>query len=137
MKGTEHFNQTIKAFLDKKAASDELFAQNYSKPDKNLDDCITYVLNWVQVSGCVGFSDDEIYGQCIHYFDEDHIDIGKPIQCKVVVNHHIELTDAEKAEARQKAIRQYQEEEIQKMRNRKKAKPAPPQTNVTPSLFDF
>ena len=42
MKGTEHFKQTIKAFLDKKAASDELFAQNYSKPDKNLDDCITY-----------------------------------------------------------------------------------------------
>ena len=47
MKGTEHFKQTIKAFLDKKVASDELFAQNYSKPDKNLDDCITYVLNWV------------------------------------------------------------------------------------------
>ena len=68
MKGTEHFKQTIKAFLDKKAASDELFAQNYSKPDKNLDDCITYVLNWVQASGCVGFSDDEIYGQCIHYY---------------------------------------------------------------------
>lgn len=55
MKGTEHFKQTIKAFLDKKAANDEFFAQNYSKPDKNLDDCITYVLNWVQVSGCVGF----------------------------------------------------------------------------------
>lgn len=66
------------------------------------------------------FSDDEIYGRCIHYFDEDHIDIGKEIKCNVVVNHHVELTEEEKAEARQKAIRQYQEEEIQKMKNRKR-----------------
>lgn len=54
------------------------------------------------------------------FYDEDHIDIGKEIQCKVVVNHHIELTEEEKAEARQNAIRQYQDEEIQKMKNRKK-----------------
>lgn len=72
-----------------------------------------------------------------HYFDEDNIDIGKEIQCKVVVNHHIELTEEEKAEARQNAIRQYQDEEIQKMKNRKKAKPAQTQTIVAPTLFDF
>ena len=61
-----------------------------------------------------------------HAFDEDNIDIGKEIQCKVVVNHHIELTEEEKAEAR-----------IQKMKNRKKAKPAQTQTIVAPTLFDF
>ncbi|WP_349969889.1 PcfK-like family protein, partial [Phocaeicola dorei] len=86
---------------------------------------------------CCGIKDDEIYGQCIHYFDEDNIDIGKEIQCKVVVNHHIELTEEEKAEARQNAIRQYQDEEIQKIKNRKKAKPAQTQTIVAPTLFDF
>ena len=47
MKGTEHFKQTIKAFLDNKAANDEMFAQSYNKPHKNLDACVTYVLNWV------------------------------------------------------------------------------------------
>lgn len=72
-----------------------------------------------------------------HYFDEDHIDIGKEIKCNVVVNHHVELTEEEKAEARQKAIRQYQEEEIQKMKNRKKAKPTTTQTTAAPTLFDF
>ena len=30
MKGTEHFKQTIKAFLDNKAANDEMFAQSYN-----------------------------------------------------------------------------------------------------------
>ena len=137
MKGTEHFKQTIKAFLDKKAASDELFARNYKKSHKNIDACVTYILNRVQGTGCCGFSDEEIYSQCIHYYDEDHIDIGKEIQCNVVVNHHVELTDEEKAEARQKAIRQYQDEEIQKMKNRKKAKPNQTQTIVAPTLFDF
>ena len=44
MKGTEHFKQTIKAFLDNKAANDEMFAQSYNKPHKNLDACVTYVL---------------------------------------------------------------------------------------------
>ena len=47
------------------------------------------------------------------------------------------LTEEEKAEARQKAIRQYQEEEIQKMKNRKKAKPTTTQTTAAPTLFDF
>lgn len=137
MKGTEHFKQTIKAFLDSKAASDKLFAESYNKSHKNLDDCITYLLNWVQASGCAGFSDMEIYGQCIHFYEEDGIDIGKPIECNVVVNHHIELTEEEKAEARQRAIRQYQDEEIQKMKNRKKPKTAASNPIVSPTLFDF
>ena len=91
--------------------------------------CFDIVLLWITV----------VIETCDkHAFDEDHIDIGKEIQCNVVVNHHVELTDEEKAEARQKAIRQYQEEEIQKMKNRnKKAKPTSTQTNAAPTLFDF
>ena len=38
---------------------DELFAAKYDNPDKNIDDCVTYILNWVQKSGCNGFCDDE------------------------------------------------------------------------------
>ena len=25
---------------------DELFAAKYDNPDKNIDDCVTYILNW-------------------------------------------------------------------------------------------
>lgn len=138
MKGTEHFKKTIQAFLEQRAAEDELFAVNYRNPAKNLDDCITYVLNYVQKSGCNGFSDDEIFGQVVHYYDEMDIEIGKPIQCQVVVNRHIELTAEEKVEARQKAIRKYQEEELRKMQNRNKAKTTTKHTTeVQQSLFDF
>ena len=71
-----------------------------------------------------------------HYYDEDNINVGKPIDCNVTVNHHVALTEAEKAEARQNAIRQYQNEEIQKMKNRKKVKQTT-QADNSPTLFDF
>ena len=62
MKGTDHFKRTIQMFLEQRAAEDELFAKSYRNPAKNIDDCVTYILNYVQKSGCNGFSDGEIYG---------------------------------------------------------------------------
>ena len=163
MKGTDHFKRTIQMYLEQRAAEDELFAKNYRNPAKNIDDCITYILNYVQRSGCNGFSDGEIYGQAVHYYDENEIEVGKPIQCQIAVNHVVEpttsreqrqsslwlcrgakeegdsqLTAEEKAEARQRAIRQYQDEELRKMQNRQRARVAKPQKpQVEPSLFDF
>lgn len=101
-----------------------------------MDDCVTYILNWVQKSGCNGFSDGEIYGQAIHYYTENEIEVGKPLQCQVVVNHTVELTDEEKQEARRKAVAQYQQAELQKLQNRNKPA-AKKETQVQPSLFDF
>ena len=62
MKVSEQFKSTIKAYLDNMAAVDSLFAPVYQKPTKNIDNCITYILNQVKKSGCCGFSDDEIFG---------------------------------------------------------------------------
>ena len=98
MKGTEHFKQTIKEYLDGRAQTDELFAVSYAKENKNLDDCITFILNQVKASGCCGMTDDEVWSLAIHYYDEDNIDVGKPISCGVVVNHKVELTEEEKAQ---------------------------------------
>lgn len=61
MNTTEYFKRTIQAYLEERAMEDELFAAKYDNPDKNIDDCVTYILNWVQKSGCNGFCDDEIY----------------------------------------------------------------------------
>ena len=136
MKGTEHFKRTIQMYLEQRAAEDTLFAKNYRNPAKNIDDCVTYILNYVQRSGCNGFTDGEIFGQAVHYYDENEIEVGKPIQCQVAVNHVVELTAEEKAEARQKAIQKYQEEEVRKLQNRNRPA-AKKETIVQPSLFDF
>ena len=68
MKGTDHFKRTIQMYLEQRAAEDALFAKNYRNPAKNIDDCVTYILNYVQKSGCNGFTDGEIYGQAVHYY---------------------------------------------------------------------
>ena len=69
MKATNHFKNTIKAYLDKRAEIDLLFSFRYSLPEKKLEDCIIYILNQVQKSGCNGFHDDEIFGMAVHFYD--------------------------------------------------------------------
>ena len=68
MKASNHFKNTIKTYLDQRAETDVLFSFQYSKPEKNIDDCVTYILNEVKKSGCNGFADDEIYSMAVHYY---------------------------------------------------------------------
>ena len=121
MKVSTHFQTVIQSYLEQRAEYDDLFARSYRNPLKNIEDCITYILNYVQKSGCNGFDDDEIFGQAVHYYDEADIEIGKPIDCKVVVNHHVELTEVEKAEARKEAIKRAENEAYNRMAQRKTA----------------
>ena len=67
-KATDYFKITIQSYLEQRAQTDELFAPVYAKPNKNIDDCITYILNYVQQSGICGFADDEIYSLALHYY---------------------------------------------------------------------
>lgn len=137
MKTTAHFKRTIQAYLGQRAAEDKLFAEAYRKEGKNIDDCVTYILNEVQRSGCNGFTDGEIYSMAVHYYDEDDIEVGKPVSCQVSVNHVVELIEEEKAEARKRAIEQYQQAELRKMQERSKKPTAKQETQVQPSLFEF
>ena len=123
-------------YLEPRAEEDALFAKKYRNPAKNMDECVTHILNYVQKSGCSGFTDGEIFGQAIHYYEENEIEVGKPMNCQVVVNHVVELTEEEKAEARQNAARRYQEEELRKLQNRNRP-PARKVTQSQPSLFDL
>ena len=139
MKATEHFKQTIKAYLDERAKNDELFAVSYAKENKNMDDCVTFILNQVKRSKCMGLTDEEVYSLAVHFFDEDDIEIGNPIACNVIVNHTVELTEEEMAHARQEAFKEYQAEQLRKMQKRTN-KPKTPKAQpeiTTPSLFDF
>ena len=140
MKGTEQFTRTIAEYLNQRAMTDPLFAPNLAKPGKNIEDCITYILQQVRQSGCNGFEDDEIYAMVVHYYDEDDLEVGSRVTCNVVVNHTIVFTEEEKAEARKQAIQQYQTEELRKLQEPKRVKakvsinsdPIP-----QPSLFDL
>lgn len=136
MKGTEKFKRTIQAYLEERAKVDDLFAKSYAKPNKNIDDCITFILNEVQKSGCNGFEDDEIFGMAVHYYDEDNLSVGEKISCDVVVNHKVELSEEEKQELKEKARNDFYQEQLSKQREVTKPKKKVETKNDGPSLFD-
>ncbi len=138
MKSSERFKETIKAYLDKRTETDELFRMRYDATTRTIDDVVTYILNQVKASGYCGFSDDEIYSMAVHVIDEPDMGIGKPIDCNFVVNHHIELTEKEKAEQKALALKRFQEEEMRRLQTaHNKPKKVKPQPVNQQSLFDF
>jgi hypothetical protein len=83
MSVSEGFKKAISSHLEQIAAKDELFATTFKKPNKNIEDCCTYIVNEVQrmhKSKTVAMADDEVYNMAIHYYDEDDIVVGKPTQ---------------------------------------------------------
>ena len=136
MKGTENFKRTIQTYLEERAKVDDLFAKSYAKPNKNIDDCITFILNEVQKSGCNGFEDDEIFGMAVHYYDEDNLSVGEKISCDVVVNYKVELSEEEKQELKEKARNDFYQEQLSKQREATKPKKKVETKDAGPSLFD-
>ena len=139
-KGTTAFTDTIRQYLENKATNDALFSVKFANPSKSVEDCATYIINEVRKSGCNGFADAEIYGMAVHFYEEAEIEVGNPINCQVVVNHTVELTEEEKVQARQDAIERLRQEEMAKMRKpiqTKKATTEKKPQDVQPSLFDF
>ena len=148
-RGTRAFNDTIKEYLEGIAENDALFAVKFANPSKSMEDCVTYIINQVQKSGCNGFADDEIFGMAVHYWEENEIEVGNPINCQVVVNHTVELTEEEKEQARQDAINRLRDEviasalakqEMAKMRRPKTTEKKTTENNpqiAQPSLFDL
>lgn len=134
-KGSIAFKHTIKEYLENRALADPLFAETLKKENKNIDDCIIYIINTVQKSGENGFTDAEIYSMASHYYDEDDIVVGKETSATVVVNHKIELTPEEIEEARQQAKKRAEEEQYKKITKMKVMHKAPEKQVVQQSLF--
>lgn len=124
MKSTETFKNTIEAYLKDRAITDVFLSKNLKKENKNIDECINYILNTVQASGCNGFEDNEIYNMAIHYYQEDDLEVDKlkGNNANVIVNHQVKLTEEEIAEAKQKAIDEVIKEAKTEMKIKKTVK---------------
>ena len=122
------------------AELDAEFAVKYFDEGKKIEECCAYIISEMEKmaqNNVVGATDDEVYGLAVRYYLEDVKVVDTKIgnHVRIVCNQIIELTEEEKEEARQKAIRQYQEEELHKLQSRKK--PAvKKEIQVQPSLFD-
>lgn len=137
----DNFKLAIKAYLDNRASTDELFKVTYAKENKNIDDCCTYIVNEVRKSTRQGYADDEVFGMAVHYYDEDNIEVGKPVNnVRVVTNTKIEAPAP--AQAKPKATTTPRHEVKRQANEKKQAQPAPvvpikpiKPTYVQPTLF--
>lgn len=134
MKSTDAFKNTISKHLQDLAAKDELFAATFKKENKNIDDCCTYILNQVKASGCNGFSDDEIFGMAVHFYDEDNLKPGAKISGNVVVNHKVALSKEDVAAAKKEAINKVMADEASRLK-KNPAKKEPVKESKQASLF--
>lgn len=115
----------IKNYLDERAKSDELFAQSYAKPNKNIDECFDYILGEAHKIGgtAVCVSDEVVFGWAVHYYDEDSIKISKlPNGTKATTKAQVELTEEDKEKAREQAVDEYKRQCIAAMKAEEAAK---------------
>lgn len=73
MKGLSNFQATIEAHLKARANTDPQFAAKFANKKKSIAQCCNYIIDEVRKSGRVAFTDPEIYGLAIHYYDEDSL----------------------------------------------------------------
>lgn len=76
-----NLNDSIKQYLDKRAAEDELFAEALRKPGKSIKECCEYIYSQARKLAAggkaVGIDDATVYGWAVHYYDEDDIKVDK------------------------------------------------------------
>ncbi|MCX4285572.1 PcfK-like family protein [Duncaniella dubosii] len=133
MKSSENFIEAIRQYLDSRAASDNLFAIRYASPSKSVAECCQYILNEVKRQGVAVLTNDEVYSLATHYWDGDCTaeEIGKPINCKVVISKD-QLTEEDKAELKEQAMEQYKQEQLREIRRQSAPKAQPKPTANTP-----
>lgn len=137
-----NFEQTIKSYLDGVAKEDEAFRAKYEAKlkadDKSITNCCNYICGWARDQKRQGYTDEEIYGQALHYYDEANVKVkGSQNTCNVVVNHAVALTEAEKKQAKAKALESYEREQKAKLEasRQKKAVKAAAQPALMDDLF--
>lgn len=120
------FEKAIKAFLDDKSEKDEAFAKKYKSEKKNIADCCKFIIAEVKKS-CKGneaaCTDEYVYGLAMHYYDEENIKVpANAPSCRVVVPGDIELSEEDKKEAREEAMRRLKEQEVQEQIRKERQK---------------
>ena len=124
--------QAINLYLTAKAYKDEEFKVKFENPNKNLDECVTYVTYKVyskvkeqaekeKSNMAVAIpSDDEVFALAEQYYmDEDLKVDGTELQnIKVVSASATSFTDEEKQKMREEAIKKYQDDVIAEQRKK-------------------
>lgn len=124
----KQFKEVIKAYLDKRAKEDELFAKAYAKPMKDIDSCCKYIISMARKLGnAVAVPDEVVYGWAVHYYDEEGIKVDDAPECEV------QPVVAQAAKITAEATARMEKEKAEKKVKKTKAEPISPFVQL--SLF--
>lgn len=118
---SDAFTEAIKKYLDDFASKDEYFSKCYSNPNKSIVECCAYIVGQVMNLGVKGMADEEVYQLARHYYLEEISPNDLQVKYepnRVITNTHVELSEKEKAEAKEQALKEYREECLQKEKER-------------------
>lgn len=114
MKATKDFIETIGRFLETERSEDPAFNEKCARhPEKTVEGCCNFILHEVYKQGGGGYTDAEIFGMARHFYDEEGLKDPGELRAsmgKVVTNHHVEISDEEKAELKARALRDFEKE---------------------------
>ena len=143
MKSSNAVMDVVRNYMEERCASDPILAIKYANPAKSLEKALNFVAHEVQKSGLTIMDSDSVFGLILHYYDENLEDVPN-VNCKIAVAK--ELTDTERAEAKEQAMEQYKDEQLRELRRQSqpKAQPKPTPTShkagaeidSIPNLFD-
>ncbi len=146
MKSNNAAIAAMQQMLQERCIAEPAFAIKMASSNKTIEGAVNYLCNEIKKSGLCMVDQETVLNILTHFYDEDSIEEDAPINCNIVVSKP-ELTPEDKAELREVARKQYQEEELKRIRNEARAKeintnPKPTAHKATasdnqPNLFDF
>ena len=127
--------QAISLYLTAKAYNDTEFKVKFENPNKNLDECVTYVTYKVyekvkkqaekdhKQMACAIPSDDEVFALAEqYYYDSDLLVTGSMMdnlsKVQIVSASATSFTDEEKEKMREDAIKEYKDKVIAEQRKK-------------------
>ena len=127
MKSSNAVMEVVRNYMEERCASDPILAIKYANPAKSLEKALNYVAHEVQKSGLTIMDSDSVFSLILHYYDENLEDVPN-VNCKIAVAK--ELTDTERAEAKEQAM-----EQATAPKHTATAPKAGAEINVQPNLF--
>ena len=144
MNGNDSAIRAMQQILQEHLLTEPAFAVKVANPQRSIEKAIAYVCSSVKEMGVCVLDDTTVKNLLLHYYDGDvEEDNIKPINCNIVVSKP-ELTDEDKAELREQAMREYKEEQLRAIRRENQPKPQAKasannakaqEINVEPNLF--
>ena len=141
MKSNDSAIAVMQQMLQERCIAEPMFAIKMANPSKSMEGAINYLCTQIQKSGLCVVDNDTVMNLLVHYFDENEIEEGAKVNCNIV-------SEADKANLKEKAMEQYKEEQLRELRRQSQPKATAPkhtasapkagaEINVQPSLFDL